>query len=758
MGAQLAGLLAGAGFQVLLLDRPAGCDDRRSCPSVPALERLRGQRPPALFSSSDIERIQVGNFEDDLAKLHQCDWVIEALAEDPAVKQQVLEQASAFLRPQTWVTTTATSLELSSLAGALAAENRRLFAGTHFFNPPRYAYLVEIVPIASTSDELTRQLEALCDLQLGKGVIRAKDTPGFIATRVAGFFHVVAQKLALEEGLRLEAADMLSGLLAGTGSLGSFAFADWLGLDLWLCWLENLHRRLEHDPAREWWSPPEVFRRLVDAGQYGRKSGQGIFRGPGAAGTEVYDLGRGDYRPVETRFAEWQQFAGLDPARRVEALLRLPPPYGSYAWRVLSEYLCYAAAVVTEVAERLSDVDRAVRWGYGFELGPFQLWDRLGLRDVARKLESERRPLPATLLALLATGARSFYRPADERGTPIMECFDFGLRRYRRIPERHGVLILSDVRRARGVIRQARQVALVDLGEGVLGVDLGERGTLGLEDIEFLRETFWQLDDDGWQALVVASSGESFCTGLEPSWLARQAQQKRWEEVRRAVAAIQATLTAVEQAPVPVVAAVHRRAWNFGAELVLSSSQLVSTRELYLGFSEFMLGLIPTGCAVIRLLNETSSPGPLWARLISGRSSSSWADARETGLVVKGAVAPNPRRLLHAARLYALASSQTHRAEAPATELWLKGEALATQLRLWAWLAWRARRLGALQWVAARAYATVVGGGSLKQPARVSRDYLLELVQETFLSLCGQPDVVEALQARSRTEEERQAC
>lgn len=746
MGAQLAALLAQAGLRVLLLDEPAPGERDRNVKAQQALARLRAQRPAPLFSPVDLRLIEVGNVEDDLAKLRGCGWVIEALPEEPGVKRLLLQQVGIFCAADALVSTCTTSLSVAALAEALPEESRPFFLGVHFFHPPRYCYLVELVGLPESDARTLDWVERFCDQRLGKGVLRAKDTPGFIATRVAGFYHALAQRLAIEQELPLELADWLSGLLIGSARVGSFRFADSLGWDVWLAWLRNLYERLENDPARRYWEPHATLVELVRQHELGRRSGRGFFRLNGSElAVRVLQPGGGDYiaaRPIPRALEE---LAELPLPTRIGRAIDLPGPEGQYAWKLISEYLCYAATVVTEIAERVADVDRAARWGYGFGLGPFQTWDALGVWELARRLEKDSRAVPETVLTLLRTGARTFYRPADERGRPQMECFDFTLRRYRRIVEPPGILGLVDLKRTSVVLRQSPRVTLVDLGEQVLGVDLSPTGeALDEQALDLLEQALDWLGDR-FLALVLTSSGEAFCGGLDFRAVATLAEEGRWTELEHWIARVQRWLLRARRVTFPIVAAIHRYACGVGAELGLIAGRVLTTRELYLGFDEFSVGLIPIGTGLMRALNQLPDPTPLWEHALAGRLTTSAAEAVERRyLSVMPYVVPNPRRLLLAARAEAIAAAATFQPSQAPLQLPVGGEVGYARLRLQAWLAFRAGRIHSAQLEAATRFAAIANGGTVS-PCELPESHLMEQARETFLSLCGTAEVRQLL-------------
>ncbi len=423
MGSRIAAHFANAGIPALLLDLPSQEGGDRSATARKAIDTAAKAKPGALFSSSSASRITPGNFDDHLAGIASCDWVIEAVTENLAVKRALWARALEYASPAAILSTNTSGIPLSRIAESFPAQARSRFLGTHFFNPPRYLHLVEVIPTPETSADAISFVSQFCDARLGKGVVVCKDTPNFIANRIGSFFGGSTAKYALEGGFSVEEVDALTGPLIGLPSSASFRLLDIVGLDVWAFVGSNLHALTPDDPWRERFLPPPFLEEMLRRGWLGEKSGQGFYRrvGKGEARTiEAVDLHTFEYKPAAKValpiLEEARAIAGLP--ERLRSLVASTSPAGTFLWKLLSDHMLYAAERVPEISDRIVEIDRAMRWGYAHTYGPFELWDALGFEATARRMEAVGRALPESVTRMLSSGAPGFYRAADAAGTP----------------------------------------------------------------------------------------------------------------------------------------------------------------------------------------------------------------------------------------------------------------------------------------------------------------------------------------------------
>ncbi|MER3418508.1 MAG: hypothetical protein C4343_05305, partial [Chloroflexota bacterium] len=592
MGAQLACLFAAAGARVTLLDLDA--------PTAEAgLERARRAKPPAIDDPDDLERIRPAGLDALPGAVGQADWVLEAVVEDARAKAAIFEQVDAALadrstaRPEPLITTNTSGLSVAGLASGCSPRFRRRFLGTHFFNPPRYTRLLELVPGPETDQGAVSWLEAYAGRHLGKGVVVAKDTPAFIANRLGVHGFLLAFQLARELGLGVDEVDELTGPLLGRPRSGTFRTLDLVGLDVAVAVADHCYAALTDDPERERFRVPELLRRLVTDGRLGEKSGSGFYR---RADGEILalDLATLEYRARRRLRSTAVERASIetDLGRRVGALIEAAAagsgdPGATFVARFVLGSLAYAGRVGPEIADDVVAVDRAMRWGFGWELGPFELWDRLGPLDSASHLRSLAIPAPPLLENLGAAGG-SFYRDGL--------AYAFAAGTLRPVPPRAGFLDLAERRRARPPSFPANPAATVlELEEGILGLELhGKLNLIGLDTIEILRRAI-DLAAGTADGLVVGTTAADFSAGANLALLLMEAQEGEWDELERAVRAFQEANRALRTAPVPVVVLPRGRTLGGGAELTLAADRRVALGETYIGLVEVGVGLIPAG-------------------------------------------------------------------------------------------------------------------------------------------------------------------
>ncbi|MCU0623914.1 MAG: 3-hydroxyacyl-CoA dehydrogenase NAD-binding domain-containing protein [Gemmatimonadaceae bacterium] len=744
MGSGIAAQLANAGLPVLLLDLvPAGATER-SILAAQALERMRTRQQPAPFMSADAAALVTpGNIEDDLAALAEVDWIVEAVIEDPAAKGALLRAVDAVRRPGSIVTSNTSTIPLARLldgqSDALAAD----FAITHFFNPPRHMRLVELVTGPRTRPEVAAALREVCDVRLGKSVVGCKDTPGFIANRIGTYFMVAAMHEAVRHGLTVEEVDAICGKPMGLPKTGVFALTDLVGLDLMPHILRSFHATLPPDDAFR--ALPAAFApmdALIAAGRTGRKGGGGFYRlrtaDDGTKTKEVVDLATGAYRAERPA-----RLASLEAARGAQAVRRLveaPDAGGRFAQALLTQALGYAAALVPAIADRVSDVDEAMRLGYGWTFGPFELIDRLGPGTLAAWLRAAGRPVPP----LLAT-ADPFYR-VD--GGVLQERLPSG--DYAAVPRAPGVLRLADVKRASTPVFRTGSAAVWDIGDGVLCLEFtGKMNALDGEVMTAIRRVIEHVGDGRGthRALVIHNEGEHFSVGANLGLALFSLNVAMYDAVEQSVADGQRTLAALQAAPFPVVAAPAGRALGGGCEVVLHADAVQAHAETYIGLVEAGVGLIPGwgGCKELLLRHVGGAAdagqgiaalGRLLEMIGTARTSTSAADARRLGFLRSGdGITMNRDRLLADAKARALALVDGYVPPAPRT-VTLPGPAGKAMMLAAVDAMVAAGTATPHDRVVAEALATVLSGGA---GGTLDADALLDLERTAFMSLVRTP-------------------
>ncbi|HXJ37718.1 MAG TPA: 3-hydroxyacyl-CoA dehydrogenase NAD-binding domain-containing protein, partial [Bryobacteraceae bacterium] len=547
MGSRIAAQLANAGVPSLLLDLDPDI-------AKAGLDAAAKGRPPAFFVPSNARLITTGSFDNDIAKIQDCDWIVEAVSENLAIKRSLYDRIIQHRAPGSIVSTNTSGIPLAQIADGYPEEFRAHFLGTHFFNPPRYLHLAEVIPGPATSPELLAHIGDFCDLHLGKGVVICKDTPNFIANRIGSFFGSIVQQKTVEHDLSIEEVDLLTGELIGLPKSASYRLLDIVGIDVWAHVTKNLYAAVPNDPFRHLFVLPDFLNELIHRGWLGDKTGQGCYKRVGKD-RAIHAL---DRKTFEYHLAEKPRFASLETVRKIEpladrlkALVSLDDKVGRFLWEVLSAHIIYAAHMVPEISDTIVEIDQAMRWGYANTMGPFELWDALGFEETARRIEGEGRALPENVQRMLAAGAKSFYRAADAEGEPGTEYFDLNGAGYVEAEPRPGVTVLADVKRARGVVRTNPGASLIDLGDGVLCCEFHSKmNSLGEDNVRMLHAGLAELESN-FDAMVIANQGENFSVGANLMLVLLAAQEGEWDELNAAVHRFQQLNMAIKYSPKP---------------------------------------------------------------------------------------------------------------------------------------------------------------------------------------------------------------
>jgi 3-hydroxyacyl-CoA dehydrogenase len=753
MGSRIAAHFTNAGVPVLLLD-VAGTPNR-AAPALQGVQNALKQRPGAFFTAEKAALIEAGNFDDDLEKLPGCDWVIEAIVENLDAKRALWRKVEAAHKPGAILSTNTSGIPLAKISEGFSSTFRHHFLGTHFFNPPRYLHLMELIPGAETDPAIIADVEQFADRRLGKGVVRTKDTPNFIANRIGSFLGGTIGKTMVEDDFSIEEVDAITGSLIGVPNTASFRLLDLVGIDVWAFVGANLYELVPNDPWRERFLPLDFQKKIIERKWLGDKSGQGFYKRVGKD-REILALNwkTFEYQPLQKpRFASVEAARNIeDLGERVRTLLRSDDRAGKFLWKVLSDYFVYCAGMIPEISDRLVEIDRAMRWGYGHKLGPFELWDAIGFLEVISLLELERRVLPAHLKEALARGTIALYRPPAPRGRPATEFFDFRSASYQPIEPRPGIFTLLDRKRTHGVVFRNSGASLVDVGDGVLCVEFHSKlNTLGEDNIAMIHAGLEETDRN-FEAMIIANEGETFSAGANLMLVLLAAQEGEWDELNLAVQRFQQMNMALKYAAKPVVAAPFSRVLGGGCEIVLHSTRAQASAETYIGLVEVGVGLIPAGGGCKELLARLHDPLRIFELIGYAKVSTSAADAQALGLLHRSdSVSMNPERLIFDAKALALSLAPNYSPGAPRTDIKVSGESAYALMKLGAWSAREGHFISDYDLVIAEKLAHILCGGRCIGEETVSEQYLLDLEREAFLSLCGNPKTQERMQYMLKT-------
>ena len=757
MGSRIAAHFANAGIPALLLDVVLPGNPNRNAAALGGLETAARQRPGAFYTPDGARLITPGNFEDDLKEISGCDWVVEAVTEKLDIKRELMAKVASLRRPGTIISTNTSGIPLAAISEGFDSEFRRHFLGTHFFNPPRYLHLLEVISGAETLPEVLSYVREFSDWRLGKGVVLCKDTPNFIANRIGTFFGSTVQKITVEDGYTIEEVDALTGPVIGLPKSASYRLLDIVGLDVWALVTRNLRDMASHDPWRDRFVLQPFLDEMVKRGWLGDKRGQGLYKRVGkGADKEIWAI---DWKTLEYHPLQKPRFVSADTARNIEDLgerLRMlvaaQDRAGSFLWKLFSDLFLYSAGVVPEISDRVVEIDRAMRWGYANKLGPFEVWDALGFEATARRIEGEGRPLPENIQRMLSAGAKSFYQPADRDGCPQTEYFDLGCARYHALEERPGILVLSDIKRARGVVKKNAGASLIDIGVGVLCLEFHSKmNSIGQDQVSMIRAGIDEAAGN-FQAMIIANEGENFSAGAHLMLVLLAAQEGEWDELNAAINAFQQANMAIKYAPRPVVAAPFGMTLGGGCEIALHAARVQASAELYMGMVETGVGVIPAGGGCKEALLRTGDARRAFELIGYAKVSASADDARKLGLLRDGdAISMNPERLIQDAKAQALLLAETHALGVPRQDIKVGGDSAYALMKVGLYMARQGAYITEYDTVVGEKLAYVLSGGRITGEQMVSEQYLLDLEREAFLSLCGRPETQQRMQHMLKT-------
>jgi 3-hydroxyacyl-CoA dehydrogenase len=584
-------------------------------------------------------------------------------------------------------------------------------------------------------------------------VVRTKDTPNFIANRIGSFLGGTVGKVMVEEDFTVEEVDALTGSLIGIPNTASFRLLDLVGFDVWSFVRTNLYELVPNDPWRDRFLPLDFEKKMIEQKWLGDKTGQGFYKRVGKdRDIHVIDWKTLEYHPLQKpKFPAVEAARGIeDLGERVRTLLRSDDRAGRFLWKVLSDLFVYCAQMIPEISDRIVEIDRAMRWGYGHKLGPFELWDAVGFLEVISRLEMERRPLPSHIKNALSRGIINLYRlPEPRRATT--EYFDFRSNGYQSIEPRAGIVALSDRKRTHGVVFGNAGASLIDLGDGVLCLEFHSKlNTLG-EDAVVMVQAGLDETERNFEAMIIANQGETFSAGANLMLVLLAAQEGEWDELNLAVERFQRMNMSLKYAVKPVVAAPFSRVLGGGCELVLHSTRAQASAETYMGLVEAAVGVIPAGGGCKELLARLKDPLRIFELIGYAKVSTSAEDARKLGLLHRAdAISMNPERLIGDAKALALALAPSYAPPAPAG-IPVQGESAYSMMKLGAWSARQANYISDYDVVIGEKLAHILSGGRLTGAQTVSEQYLLDLEREAFLSLCGNAKTQERMQYMLKT-------
>jgi 3-hydroxyacyl-CoA dehydrogenase len=749
MGSRIAAHFANAGVPALLLDIVVPNQPNRNAAAQKGLENAAKQRPAGFFTEEAVSLVKTGNFEDHLAEIADCDWILEAVIENLDLKRKLWADVLKYAKPDAILSTNTSGIPLAKISQGWPTEARQRFLGTHFFNPPRYLHLLEVIPGLDTRADIVQFVSDYGDRKLGKGIVICKDTPNFIANRIGSFWGGTVAKITAEGGYTVEEVDAITGSLIGLPGTASFRLLDLVGIDVWVYVGENLYHAVPDDPWRDRFLASDSLKQMMAKGWLGDKAGQGYYKKVGPQ-KELHAI---NLQTLEYAPAQKVKFPAAEAAKQIEDLpARLrqlvagKDRVGDFLWKLYSDLFLYCAERIPEISDRCLEIDAAMKWGYAHKLGPFELWDALGFVDVCKRIEAEGRALPPNVQAALAAGATSVYHFRDHEGRPGQQYFDFQWKAYHDTPERPGVTVLTDLKRARGVVKSNAGASLIDLGDGVVCCEFHSKmNSLG-EDNFAMMHAGLDLLDQGWQAMVVANQGQDFCVGANLALALLAAQEGEFDELGYAVNRFQQVNMRMKYAPKPVVVAPFARTLGGGCEIAMHGTKVQAAAETYIGMVEVGVGLIPGGGGTKEAVLRLKDPRKVFELIGMAKVSSSADDAKKLGLLPRDAgISMNTERLIADAKALALSQVGIYTPGQPSQTVKVGGEPVYAALCTGLFLMAKGGYVSEYDVHVGKKLAYIIAGGKLSGESLVSEQYLLDLEREAFLSLLGTPKTQERM-------------
>jgi len=769
MGSGIAAHLANAGVHVLLLDIvPPNLDPSKLHSSSPAdkaarngfsaggLDKAVKSRPAAFMHASLASLVSVGNVEDDLDKLKDCDLVVEAIIERLEPKQALFAKLDGLVKADCVVASNTSGLRIEKMVEGRSETFKKNFLVMHFFNPVRYMKLLELVVGPETAPETRERITKFGEDMLGKGIVIGKDTPNFVGNRIGAHAMQAALHQMVADGLSVEDVDAITGLPMGHPKSASFRTADLVGLDTFVHVAENCHTSLTTDEDRETFATPDFVRTMVEKKLLGDKTKGGFYKRQPDKSVHSYDWKTGEYRPKAGDEAIAKATKSIskieDPRERVRKLSADEGPAGKFAWKVTSKSLAYSARRIPEIAESIASVDDAMKWGYNWELGPFETWDALGFQTTVDRMKKDGIALPASIDAMVKAGATSFYKDG--------QVWDLTKNAYVALKSDPRNITLSQARRGSEPVLSNDGAEAWDLGDGVLGLTFKTKAnSLDPDAIGMLALAAEKAEQD-FKGLLIFNQGEHFCVGANLFLVVMAAGAKEWEQIRSMVKNYQDATQRLKYATVPVVAAPYGMTLGGGLELCFACDSVQAAAETYSGLVEVGVGLIPGGAGTMNMLWRMLDGVPEGANVLTqelviqtfknialAKIATSAEEGKQLGYFRKtdGVSFDRSRQLAEAkARLLGLAGSGYHPPSPKAHTL--PGESGIATLGMFVDTLVAGGYASEHDAKIARKLATVLSGGAGGAARKVTEDEMLELEREAFLSLCGEQKSQERMQ------------
>jgi 3-hydroxyacyl-CoA dehydrogenase len=790
MGARIAAHFANAGVPSLLLDIvPADADgSARNKIAAAGLDAAKKSKPAAFMDASLARLVTVGNFEDDLKKLAEVDWIIEAVVENLEIKRALLRKVEAIRKPGTIITTNTSGLPVGKIAEGFSDDFRKSWFGTHFFNPPRYMRLLELIPTPEADSALIDAVSNFCDVQLGKGVVLAKDTPNFIGNRIGTFSVLNVMRLMQEMDLTIEDVDALTGQAVGWPKSATFRTIDLVGLDILGHVVGNMTSNV-HDERSEL-KLPDFYRQMLERKWLGDKTKGGFYK----------KVKRGDDKEDERLAVDWKtleyhprakpKFAALDMAKNIEdtgtrlrTLLGLEgqpqknDKAGAFLWASLSDLWTYCANRVPEISDSIVEIDRAMRLGFNWEFGPFELWDAAGVEATVSRMKKEGKLVAANVEKLLAAGQKSWYTD-DPKSPSGRKYWQLSTGNWQLLQVPAGVWSVTVAKKSNGVVKKNSGASVIDLGGGVACIEFHSKmNSLGADILQLINQTLKPGGTgDSFDAFVITNDATNFSVGANLMLLLMSVQEEEWDDVDLVIRQFQGMTQAIKFSPKPVVSAPFGLCLGGGAEISLHAAARQPHAELYTGLVEVGVGLLPGGGGCKEMLlravdGAAAAHGKSSGEALAGsvemleamkkafetiataKVATSAHEARGMGFLDESdSISMNRERVLSDAKARALELVRAgYEPPVPRTDIPAPGESLLAALRLGVHMMRQGGYITDYEVKLGGKIAEVLCGGNVTPGTPVSEEYILDLEREGFKSLCGEKKTQERIQYTLKT-------
>ena len=761
MGAGIAAHLANAGIRTLMLDivpkeltaqetkQGLTLDDAavRSRIARDNRQKLLKQNPAPLASKQLLDLIEVGNLEDDLERLKEADWVIEVIVERLDVKQQLFATIEPFLREDAIVSSNTSGISIEAMREGRSDSFNARFLGTHFFNPPRYLKLLELIPTRDTNPEVVRFMKQFAEERLGKGVVIAKDTPNFIGNRIGTYGLLVTMDEMKKGGYSIGEVDSVTGPLLGRPSSATFRTLDVVGIDTFVHVANNVYDLLPDGAEKDTFAVPAEMKRLVDEGSLGAKSGQGFYK---KAGKQILELDLTTFEYVEkkalTEPSIGQAKALPGAKNKLKAVVFAKDRVGALLWPIHAKTLLYSAQLTHEIADDIKAIDEAMKWGFGWKMGPFETWDALGVEKTVAKMKQDGYDVPAWVDEMLAAGVTSFY---NEDG----QFYDAQTQKYVGSAVNPKEIRLRDVRKSNGVLLENNGARLLDLGDDVAVLEFTSKSNaIGVDIMQMIEQSI-DLVEKNHRGLVIANDGKNFCVGANLAMMLMEAEDENWFELDWIINKFQQSIQKIRYASRPIVVAPQGMTLGGGTEISLPAARLQAGLETYMGLVEVGVGLIPGGGGNVntyrRLLENTpdglvnieKAAQKTFENVAMAKVSKSAFEARELGYVrTVDQISMNRDHLTFDAKQLVLELDRTGYTAPAHSKIPVVGRAGKATLELATREMFYGGYISEHDLKIASKLAHVIAGGNVSFGTQVDEQYMLDIEREAFLSLIGETE------------------